>query len=510
MENSFPTEISIVSLFKMALDFNDIVNVKSVLVLGLSFLLVAWWKQRPRNLPPGPWRLPIIGFVPQLMWSMFYKQEEMHLLATRLGQKYGKIYSFDLFGLVFVVINDFSIMKEGNNNPLLSDKGHNNELEKRMLGSSLHSYKHMVEFRKFTLAAFRGFGMGKHSFHANIEAESMALLEELDALKGSPCNPHHFLIISVSNILFNVVFGKRHDYNDDNFRNLTNMNNRIMHLLGSGMWSVFLPKYYPTKDADEMLNLVQKIYDFVDTLIEEHTQDFDAENPKDFIDVYLKTMKETPKTDDPFSYLKKDNMRAGLYNVFLGGTTTSTTTLDWCCLYMMAHPDIQEKIQREIDSVVGRNRLPRISDQAQLPYTRATLLEIQRHAVLAPLSDFHTASADTTLYGYRIPKGATIVSNIFAVMKDPKVFPEPDRFKPERFINEHGYFEKEEVCPFGVGRRICIGETLAKMEIFIFFAHLLHRYSLVKPDDASPVTLEGNYGATFAPKSFTTKFVPRE
>ncbi|XP_072035377.1 cytochrome P450 2U1-like [Amphiura filiformis] len=329
----------------------------------------------------------------------------------------------------------------------------------------------MAEYRKFALHAFRGFGIGKRSFEANITAESEMLSQELDVLKGKPFNPHQFFINCTTNVLFAVVFGRRHDYDDENFRYLTDSNSRVMHLLGAGAWSIMLPKYYPNNDTKEMLHLIKDILDFVDKRIEEHRDIFDVENANDFIDVYLKAIEETPKPDDPFSYLQEDNMRAQLYLLFLAGADTTSTTLDWCCLYMMAYPDIQKKIQEEMDSVIGRNRLPQVSDQEQLPYTRATLLEIQRHVTLVPLSVFHSASDDTSLHGYRIPKGATLVSNLYAVMRDPNMFPEPDQFKPERFINDEGkYFEREEVCPFGVGRRICLGQTLAKMELFVFFS----------------------------------------
>ncbi|XP_072037038.1 cytochrome P450 2U1-like [Amphiura filiformis] len=145
-------------------------------------------------------------------------------------------------------------------------------------------------------------------------------------------------------------------------------------------------------------------------------------------------------------------MKAALNSLSLAGIDTVSTTLEWCCLYMMAHPDIQQMIQEEMDSVVGRNRLPRLSDQNNLPYTRAALLEIQRHATLALLLDFHAAGNETSLSGYHIPKGATIISNAYAVMRDPTAFPEPDHFRPERFIDENGqYFEKSGVIPFGLG-----------------------------------------------------------
>ncbi|XP_072037045.1 cytochrome P450 2L1-like [Amphiura filiformis] len=151
-----------------------------------------------------------------------------------------------------------------------------------------------------------------------------------------------------------------------------------------------------------MLHLMKDVLDFVDKRVEEHRAIFDVENPKDFIDEYLKAMRAAPKPDDPFSYLQEDNMRALLFLMFDAGTDTMSTILDWCCLYMMAYPDIQKKIQKEMDAAVGRNRRPQVSDQEQLPYTRATLLEIQRHVSLLPLGFSHTASDDTSLHGYRI------------------------------------------------------------------------------------------------------------
>ena len=272
-------------------------------------------------------------------------------------------------------------------------------------------------------------------------------------LKEKPCNPHHYLTNTASNVLFAVVFGNRHEYNDEKFKYLTDLNCQIMHLLGQGVLEITLPFTIPTQASRDLVKIVNDIYKFIDGHIAEHRKNFDSEHLNDFIDVYLNEMDTKPKPDDPCSYLQDENMRAALYLMFLAGADTTSTTLEWCCLYMMGYPEIQKKIQEELDSVVGRNRLPQISDQPDLPYTRAALLEVQRIVVLTPLSDFHTASEDTTLRGYHIPKGATIVSNLYAAMKDPDVFPEPDEFKPERFIDEKGqYFEREEVCPFGVGK----------------------------------------------------------
>ncbi|XP_072016839.1 cytochrome P450 2U1-like [Amphiura filiformis] len=154
-----------------------------------------------------------------------------------------------------------------------------------------------------------------------------------------------------------------------------------------------------------MLKVQKDINAFFDKLIDEHRELFNAENPVDFIDLCLKEMDEKPTPHDPYSYLHKRNIKGVLNLMFLAGGDPVATTLEWCCLYMTAHPEIQQKIHEEIDSVVGRNRLPLLSDQNNLPYTRATLLEIQRHVTLLPLNDFHAAGKETSLSGYRIPKG---------------------------------------------------------------------------------------------------------
>ena len=303
------------------------------------------------------------------------------------------------------------------------------------------------------MTTFRGFGIGKRRFEANIVTESKALLKELVALNGNPCNPHHYLTNAASNVLFAVVLGNRHEYNDEKFKYLTKLNNQIMNLLGQGVLQTTSPFTIPCKASSDLVRIVNDFFKYIDEQIAKHRINLDPDNLNDFIDVYLNEMDTKPKTDDPCSYLQEENMRAALYLMFLAGADIAPKTLEWCCLYMMEYPEIQKKVHEELDAVVGRNRLPQISDQVNLPYTRAVLLEVQRNVVLTPLSTLHAASADTILRGYHIPKGATIVSNLYAVMKDPDVFPEPDRFKPERFINEEGqYFEPKEVCPFGVGK----------------------------------------------------------
>ena len=119
---------------------------------------------------------------------------------------------------------------------------------------------------------------------------------------------------------------------------------------------------------------------------------------------------------------------------------------------MITYPDIQRKIRREMYDIIGRDRLPRLSDQSTLPYTSAALLEIQRMASVTPLGVLHSAAQDTKLNGYDIPQGSILISNLWAVHHDPEVWEEPFEFKPSRFLDDNGDLQhKPELIPFSIG-----------------------------------------------------------
>ncbi|XP_072022819.1 cytochrome P450 2U1-like, partial [Amphiura filiformis] len=172
---------------------------------------------------------------------------------------------------------------------------------------------------------------------------------------------------------------------------------------------------------------------------------------------------------------------------------------------------IQHRIHQEIDLVVGRNRLPRLADKTELAFTSATLLEVQRLASIAPLGVPHFCGEGTTIGPYTIPKGSIVLPNLWAIHHDPDLWVNPDEFNPERFLDEDGELqEKEELIPFSIGRRVCIGDNLAKMELYIFFTHLLHQFTFKKPDDSPPPSLQGDSGLSYSPKPFLVEFVVRD
>ena len=170
---------------------------------------------------------------------------------------------------------------------------------------------------------------------------------------------------------------------------------------------------------------------------------------------------------------------------------------------MALHPEVQEKCQKEIDEVLG-SKLPTIEDVNKLTYVMATLMEIQRYSLVAQGSLPHYLLSDTELRGYKFKKGTVFICNLEKFLNDPTEFPEPRHFKPDRFIGKDGNLRKSEYfVPFGVGKRICMGETLAKNELFIFFVRVFQRTKISCIEGKEPDANEFISGITRIPKAFS-------
>ncbi|KAH9924337.1 cytochrome P450 [Epithele typhae] len=165
-----------------------------------------------------------------------------------------------------------------------------------------------------------------------------------------------------------------------------------------------------------------------------------------------------------------------------------------------AHPEVQEKAHAEIDAVVGQNRLPDFGDREALPYVNAIVKEVLRWHVSGPLGLPHAASEDDVFEGRFIPKGIAIHVNVWAILHDPDVFPEPEAFKPERFLKD-GKIDPDVMDPmeiaFGLGRRICPGRYFAEASMFIYVASVLQNLVLSRPpgEDGKPLPLNPKLSA---------------
>ncbi|KAG8228706.1 hypothetical protein J437_LFUL008695 [Ladona fulva] len=361
-------------------------------------------------------------------------------------------------------------------------------------------------------------------------------MTKLSRRKGAATDLNAPLATSVSNVICSLMMSIRfqHEEEEDEvegervkvvddtsgprFRHFMGLIEEGFRLFATVASVNFVPilKYLPgLKNAYRKLEKNRlEMAEFFQETVDVHRKTFDPENIRDIVDTYLleiEKAKEEGRGELLFDGKNHDRqMQQIIGDLFSAGMETIKTTLQWALVFMLHHPEAQRAVQEEMDGVVGRKRLPTLEDLPYLPYTEATLLEVLRRSSIVPLGTTHAATKEVNLNGYRIPKDTQVVPLLHAVHMDPALWDEPERFRPTRFLSAEGKVTKPEFfLPFGVGRRMCLGDVLARMELFLFFSSILHVFRVECPAGASLPSLKGNAGVTVTPDPFKVCLVQR-
>ena len=200
--------------------------------------------------------------------------------------------------------------------------------------------------------------------------------------------------------------------------------------------------------------------------------------------------------------------------MFVAGTDTAANTMRWAMSLLLNHPQVLEKLTKEIDCHVGHGRLLKESDLPKLPYLRCVINETLRLYPVTPLLLPHFSSEDCIVGGYHIPGGTTLLVNAWAIHRDPKLWDEPNKFRPERFQEiidgeREGSF-RFKFIPFGVGRRACPGEALGFRSVSLAVGTLIHCFDWERVGDEL-VDIAQDFGTTLS-KSISVEAIcsPRD
>eukprot|EP00058_Branchiostoma_floridae_P013205 XP_002598693.1 hypothetical protein BRAFLDRAFT_250482 [Branchiostoma floridae] len=481
------------------------VNLQTVLVLLVVLLMTYVYVTRPRNLPPGPWGWPIVGNLYTL------SKGNIHLTLSKWRKKYGAIVFFKIGTLGTVCLNDYDVIKEAyvRRSDMFGNRPTNLRIVNQLINQKGIIFAplgpHWWEQRQFAVASL---GFGSLRINERILEEAATMQAELLKTKGKPFNIRRMLQQASTNVVCYMVFGKRWDYTNQTFQNIMQSLDVVFRT------SVFfLPEnvfpYVPgfLKRGDKVN--VEKVLQLVRDEVKEHKETFNRDNIRDFIDSFLLEMQN--QTDLDGSTFTERQLEMTVFDLFNAGTETVSTTMWWACLLMILNPDVQNKVQEEIGQVLGRDSRPSMAYRSQMPYTTATVAEIQRYGAVSPIGLPHAVPRDTEFYGYIIPKDTIVFAGQWSVHHDPELFPEPDMFDPERFLDDEGNFKNiEYFMPFSMGPRSCMGQPLAEVQLFLLFTNLMQNFKLKLPEGAAKPSSEGVMGITLAPKPFDLVAIPRD
>ncbi|KAF7309358.1 Cytochrome P450 [Mycena indigotica] len=225
----------------------------------------------------------------------------------------------------------------------------------------------------------------------------------------------------------------------------------------------------------------------------------------------LEPEERTP-LDSNYANLSREEtvVRNAAAAIYTGGADTTVAALGWFILALLAYPDVQRKAQAELDAVVGFGNLPTFEDRATLPYLGALIKEVLRWRPVGPISIPHYVAVEDTYRAYRIPAHSIVVGNAWAFLHDEKAYPDPECFRPERFLRA-GQLDPEvrdpELAAFGFGRRACPGRCMAMDSLWISIATVLATLNISKCVDKNGMTVEPAYdnspGVLWKPAPFT-------
>ncbi|KAI1792350.1 cytochrome P450 [Ganoderma leucocontextum] len=461
-----------------------IVAILLVLVVGLWYTVL---NRRRLPLPPGPMRLPVLGNIFN-MPSAIPSGEKYY----ELTKKYGDVVYISVPGNRLVILGSYDAASE------LLDKRSSNYSDRPqpvmtdLLGAGwaliFNRYGDLWRRRRRDFHHF--FGSQSIAQYQHVQEDAARLL-----LRLLTHNPEafwdHTRFVFGSTIL-RIVYGIKPANPRDEYVSLAEASVKILdkaYTPGKYLVEVFpflkyVPQWMPgAQFKRDVAAWKVTIADTRNKLFDAALQFMRRGNSQPCI---VSTMVEQSHAKGEWSPDSDEHARDVSGIAYLGGVDTLVASFQTFLLAMAMYPAVQRKAQAELDAVVGEDRLPRLSDRDSLPYINALYNEVLRWKVVGQLAFPHQSLEDDEYNGYLIPKGTVLLANVWAISRDPKQYPDPDRFMPERFLKD-GKLNPDVRNPrafaFGFGRRSCAGKHFAEPSLFIAMASVLHALVVDPPLD---------------------------
>uniref|UniRef100_A0A4W6G5S9 Cytochrome P450 1A n=1 Tax=Lates calcarifer TaxID=8187 RepID=A0A4W6G5S9_LATCA len=444
---------------------------------------------------PGPKPLPIIGNVLEM-------GSRPYLSLTAMSKRYGDVFQIQIGMRPVVVLSGNetvrqALIKQGDEfagrPDLYSFRFINNG---KSLAFSTDKAGVWRARRKLAYSALRSFSTLEGTtpeyscvLEEHICKEGECLIKQLNTVMkvDGSFDPFRYIVVSVANVICGMCFGRRYDHNDQELLSLVNLSDEFGQVVGSGNPADFIPvlQYLPSTTMKKFVDINNRFTTFVQKIVSEHYATYDKDNIRDITDSLIDHC-EDRKLDENSNVQMSDEQIVGIVNDLFGaGFDTISTALSWSVMYLVAYPEMQERLYQELKDKVGLDRTPLLSDRSNLPFLEAFILEILPAFIHFPRPNCFT---------YLIFSFSALHSELW---KDPS------SFNPDRFLSPDGTelnkLEGEKVMAFGMGKRRCIGEVIARNEVFLFLAIIIQKLHFHKMP-GEPLDMTPEYGLTMKHK----------
>nr|XP_057946608.1 cytochrome P450 1B1-like [Doryrhamphus excisus] len=485
-------------------------QVQPALVASFIFLFCLeaclWFRNlRLKRRLPGPFAWPLVGNAMQL-------GQMPHITFTKLAKKYGNVYQIRLGCSDIVVLNGDKAIRQALIQHSKEFAGRPNFHSFQMIsgGRSLTFTNYSKQWkaqRKIAQSSLRAFSSAnsqtKKAFEQHVMAEAMELVRVFlhHSKDGQYFDPSHECTVAAANVMCALCFGRRYGHNDVEFRTMLARLNIFGETVGAGSLVDVMPwlQSFPNPVRSiykNFKNVNKEFFNYVKDKVVEHRKSFSPNVTRDMSDAIINVIEHGKE-----SGLSKDFVEATVTDLIGAGQDTISTMMHWIILVLVKYPEEQAKLHDLIDKVVGPDRLPSTEDRISLAYLDAFIYETMRFTSFVPLTIPHSTTSDVIIEGLNIPKDTVVFINQWSVNHDPLKWKDPHIFDPSRFLSENGALDKDiinNVMIFSTGKRRCIGNQIAKVEVFLFTAVLLHQCSLAS-DPSQPVTQDCSYGLSLKP-----------
>ncbi|KAI1291010.1 Cytochrome P450 2J5 [Halotydeus destructor] len=316
------------------------------------------------------------------------------------------------------------------------------------------------------------------------------LTEFIRSTKGRPTDYREPLSKTATNAITCVMYSKKYDWDDKELSYISTKVRHLFHMLqglefsyAGTIFGLFMKIVHRGRHSS-VLKAAEDCTALFERMAESRLRNGVSHQRQDFFDHFL----SNHKMDVENNVSQKDRLfsiktlASTTFNLVLGAADTTADTMYWALYFLAKHPTAQRKVQQELDDVIG-SRAVAMADRTSLPYTAAFIEETLRMGCLLPLTATREAVTDTSISGIKVPKGSYIVPNIYSALNDETYFKKPDTFDPTRFLNDGKFVSIEANCQFTLGKRSCVGQTFARVELFVIFCSVLQNFKVTFPCD---------------------------